>query len=550
LTALARPSSLPITLPVRTIAATVVLWVAIAHLVRSVGDVWHTLDLPLMQFIAERSLAGDLPYRDLWDMNGPAIYQIHMLLAFLPGPRDVAYQGFGMLVYLAILLAGWRIASGLGRAPIVGAIMMALAALWFSLTAVGTLAQRDVVIGALVLLALWLMLERDQALWRPLRRPDPATNTGPQSGIDTAGKDAALERGPLQRRTLWRWAIAGALIGYAVGIKPLAAPYALVAFAASLALPGARSERIARAAGLAIGGAIGGLLWFGWLLAIGAVDDWWVIMTAYNGGSYRQLMGVPLARLATMEVAFLCGAAIAMLLAALVFWDRRGGLGRGQLALVLAFLACAMASVAIQGKGWDYHMAPAVALSFIGLGTALSNWAGLRTPLALACLAAAGLVYAHQKPLTLIRTSFHTDYVAMRYGHVAEMAQALRNLPQGMKVQAIDTTDGALDAMMRAGRASASPVLYDFWLFTGSETFQERSRQAVLDGLRTSSGAVLVTNQGWPDAERGSGFARLAGFEELDRLLHDEYRLVAEGGRDWFASRFQYRLYAPAGADH
>jgi hypothetical protein len=110
-----------------------------------------------------------------------------------------------------------------------------------------------------------------------------------------------------------------------------------------------------------------------------------------------------------------------------------------------------------------------------------------------------------------------------------------------MKVQPLDTTDGALHAMLEARRAPASPVMYDFMLFTGSDVGIAEARGAVLDAAKRGNTAILMTNQGWPDID--TGFARMREFKEFQAMLDQQYTLVSEGRR----GRYGYRLFAPAG---
>jgi hypothetical protein len=464
-----------------------------------------------MHFIAGRALAGDVPYRDLWDMNGPAIYQIHMLLALAPWDDIRVLQVFAIVVFATAMFAGWRLASGLGRAPVTGALMMGLYALWLSQHVMHVMGQRDVIIATLAVVALWLMLE--------------------------------------DREKQWRWAAAGLLLGYAVGIKPVAAPFALAAFAASLAMPGDPRLRLSRALALTAGGVAGGLVWITWLAMIGALDDWWAIMTTFNGSIYLNIARMPLHVLLMSPTTLLAIVAATAVLAAQMMTrpDEVGGrFRRSDLFLVLAFLAGGLISFLGQGKGWPYQMAPVWLLGLTALGAALSQWAGGRVPALIAAVFVALVAVLTLPDLLKLHAPDHRELVSARVRHVASMHAALDTLPADMKVQALDTTDGALQAMLETGRASASPVLYDFWLFEGSRDSQERARKALLDGLGTAPSAVLVTNQGWPNAQR-TGFERLSDFPELDGLLHDHYKLVAEGTHGWGGERLRFRLYRPAG---
>jgi hypothetical protein len=81
-------------------AAAIGLWLT----VRSLR--WHFYqDALVMHYIAARILAGDVPYRDMLDMNFPVTYLIHTLGLRLFGPSDVGGRAFD-LVILAGTVAG------------------------------------------------------------------------------------------------------------------------------------------------------------------------------------------------------------------------------------------------------------------------------------------------------------------------------------------------------------------------------------------------------------------------------------------------------------
>ena len=80
-------------------------------------------DAPLMHYIAWRSAEGAVPYRDLFDMNFPGIYLLHMVALGLFGAGDGGWRAFdlGWLV-LTALAAAW-LARPWGRLAAAGAAL-------------------------------------------------------------------------------------------------------------------------------------------------------------------------------------------------------------------------------------------------------------------------------------------------------------------------------------------------------------------------------------------------------------------------------------------
>src|SRR6185503_10730623 len=95
--------------------AAVVLWLV----GRSVT--WPVVhDVPLMHYVAWRISEGAVPYRDVFDMNFPGVYLLHLLVVKTLGSGDAAWRAFDL---------GW-----LGLASLAVA---ALAAPWGRLAAAG-----------------------------------------------------------------------------------------------------------------------------------------------------------------------------------------------------------------------------------------------------------------------------------------------------------------------------------------------------------------------------------------------------------------------------
>src|SRR5207244_6227516 len=77
-------------------------------------------DAPIMHYIAWRIAEGAVPYRDVFDMNFPGVYLLHLLVVTTLGAGDVAWRLFD-LAWLAVT----------------GALLFAIAAPWGRPAALG-----------------------------------------------------------------------------------------------------------------------------------------------------------------------------------------------------------------------------------------------------------------------------------------------------------------------------------------------------------------------------------------------------------------------------
>lgn len=460
-------------------------------------------DLPLMHFVAWRVEAGDTPYADLWDMNGPATYMAHQIMLGLPMSAS-ASVALLMTALTGVCVACVAVIAARGGRRWVGfTVGLALLA-WIAGRGPDFLMQRDMMIAGGAVGALVLV-----------------TRAGAR---------------------MWRWMAAGLLIGLAVGVKPTAAPFALAAFGGALLVDLGERRKFRRVMWLTLGGVAGGAIWFEWLVDTGSIGAWWSIMTGYNADYMkiaRQPVGVLLSEPAVL---FALAASVACVWALRV--RLRAGAGREEiagLAMAVVFSAFAALMYVLQGKGWVYQTAPVVVLGFAAAGMAAAS---LRTMTrAQGWVMAAGAAVVCVLALGGVRDQLSPAYAAkqqQRLAFVGEMTAALRALPEGMRVQPLDTTDGALRAMLDARRAPASPVMYDFMLFAGSDAGIAKARNAVLDAAKRGDSAILMTNQGWPEVD--TGFARMRELKEFQGILDQRYTLVSEGRR----GRYGYRLFAPA----
>jgi hypothetical protein len=461
------------------------------------------LDLPLMHFIGWRVGEGDAPYVDLWDMNGPAAYMIHWLMQQVPLPAQTTIS-LVMTGLTALCVASTATITGRGGQHwlgfAAGVVMVA------SIAGRGSdmLAQRDMFIAAFAAASLMLVTAKDARAWR--------------------------------------WAVAGLLIGLAVGVKPTAAPFAIIAVAGAVWIDLGEGRRFHRTLWLAAGGAVGGFVWLAYLVATGGLAGWWSTMVGYNA-AYMKIAREPLLVLLkepTVTLASVGG--VACIVGAVL--RRRAGAGREEIAGLMMIGAFALVSAVLylaQGKGWPYQASPATVMAVLAACAAVPAFRDVYTPKA--WTVAAAVVAVCILSLNGIRQQFEPLHALLQRERTAiagDMTAALQALPPGMKVQPLDTTDGALHAMTDAGRVQASPVLYDFFLFLGADEDMARARAEVLKAAERRDAAFVITNQGWPGM--GVGFERVASFTELQSILDTHYTLAATGHR----GPYDFRLYAPA----
>jgi len=99
--------------------AAVVLWLV----GRSVT--WPVVhDVPLMHYVAWRISEGAVPYRDVFDMNFPGVYLLHLLVVRVLGTGDLAWRVFDLAWLGALALGAAVFAVPWGRAAAAAVVML------------------------------------------------------------------------------------------------------------------------------------------------------------------------------------------------------------------------------------------------------------------------------------------------------------------------------------------------------------------------------------------------------------------------------------------
>jgi hypothetical protein len=442
-------------------------------------------DAPLMHYAAWRISEGAVPYRDVFDMNFPGVYLVHLFVVRVLGTGDLAWRVFDLAWLGAGALAMAAFAARWGR--VAAAAATVLFALYHLSGGAWQAGQRDfllcpLLIGGALGVARWTESRRRPALaWGGLAM-------GASMTIKPHVVVLAAALGVLIAVTAWR-AGGGA-----------AAPLALFA-GGTLAAP---------------------LVIVGWLAAAGAVPAWRAIVFDYLIPLYSRLGRTAAWNVYRAEVwiPIAVGLLLSMVsaLAAARFRARHAVAALGVLYGVVHFVG--------QGKGWEYHLYPLGAFALLALvaevGPALTR---PRRPLAAALLLSvtlAGVLLA-ARAMAVSPAGWERDRADDARRLAAELAPMLA---PGETVQVLDTTAGGVHALLRLHVRQPSRFLYDFHFFhdTGDPAIRALRAELIRDLDARPPALIVVSERGWP----AGGYERFDTFPELAERLA-RYDLVHAG---------------------
>jgi hypothetical protein len=458
--------------------AAVVLWLV----GRSVT--WPVVhDVPLMHYVAWRISEGAVPYRDVFDMNFPGVYLLHLLVVRVLGTGDLAWRVFDLAWLGALALGAAVFAVPWGRAAAAAVVM--LLALYHLSGGAWQAGQRDfllcpfLVAGALGVVR-WMESGRRSALaWGGVALGASMT-IKPHTLVLTAALGVMV--------TVAAWRVGG-------GVTPLAC------FAAGVAV-----------APLAV---------VGWLAVAGALPAWRAIVFDYllplysrlgrtaDWNVYRPYVWIPIGAGALLSAA--------AALAARRFGARHAVAVLGVVYGIVHFVA--------QGKGWEYHLYPlatfALVLLVAELPAAPRRWRVAALPVVLSVVIT--FVLLADKALAVSPAGWEREKADSARRLAAEIAPMLA---PGDTVQVFDTTEGGVHALLRLGVREPTRFLYDFHFFHDTEHPTIRALRAeLLRDLDARPPALIVLfERGWP----AGGYERFDTFPGLaERLVR--YDLVQAG---------------------
>ena len=461
-------------------------------------------DAALMHYIAQRIIAGAVPYRDIFDVNMPVIYWIHVGVITILGPGDLAWCVFDLSAMAGIALCIYLAFPPSAKAF---AVVAAATAWLYHLTDGGanSLGQRDFLVA--------LPLAAFAAAYCRL-----------------IGGDRA--RAPLVMFLL------GVLLGVATFMKPVAAAL-FVVFAAHDLIVRRLSRRTARdllcfaAGGGAAATAILLHLW-----AIGALASFIDVQVNFVAATY-----------ARVRLPFEIRAAAAAIFAAAMLSVSAAAHGMGKRILaspIFVFFLLTLYGafhVVAQGKYWVYHYH---VMGLFGLFATAAAYAELRASAGRAIR----LIGALASATAVGAVAFDSGYAIRDV--VANVAWSrppvtdrlivdLDGLGRaGRIVQPLDATNGIIHALYLTNRPLPTRFMYGFpFLLDGSSPYLDGLRAEFLAALRAAGYPPLViAARQWPLESIDDPVPRWPG---LAAVIASTYRLAVE--RDDPSLFHGYRIY-------
>jgi hypothetical protein len=436
-------------------------------------------DAPIMHYIAWRIGHGAVPYRDLFDMNFPGTYLVHLAVLRTVGSSDAAWRAFDLAWLAATALAlvafarpwGWIAAAG--------------SALFFAVYHLSG--------GA------WLAGQRDFFLVIFL----------------VLGALGVVRWASETRRANLAWS--GLLLGAGLTIKPHAALFAGALVAVILVVSVRRGSAVAAPLATFLGAMlVMPAAVAGWIAAAGGAPAWRDVVLHYLIPYYVRLGRPTSWAFHRWHVWIPIAAAVALALAHAV----RARRFTVRHAIVVLGIAYGLVHYVAQGKGWEYHLYPLAAfaalLTFAEGGPALAQRRLLGVPLA-ASLALALILLAQRGV-----EAANAGWIRQKDDLVREVTRDLGTLAPGETVQVLDTTDGGIHVLLRLGALQPTRFLYDFHFFHDEGVREIRALRAELirDLAARPPRFIVIFDRGWPVG----GPERIARFPELEQWLGERYR--------------------------
>src|SRR5438034_4525779 len=452
-----------------------------------------------MHYVAWLVSQGAVPYRDVFDMNVPGVYLLHLGVIRTLGEGDGAWRFFDLawLGLTSAALFGFARRMGDAWSGLGAALLFVLYHLSGGAWRAG---QRDFLLALFLVVAAW----------------------GAARAWESGG-----DRGPL----LWGGLAAGA----GLMIKPQAAlfwiPCAAVAVWGARRAGALRALAIWCAAGLAVPAAV-----MGWLVWRGGAGAFLAIATGYVLPLYSRVGRVSVWEGVRWHVYGWQVWSCLIVLGILGIFVRIEKPYDVRRWLALAGAVYGLLHFTVQGKGWEYHLYPLAvflcALASVPIAAQAERAQSVRLSRALASVV---LVIAIALLGVKGVEAADARWIADKEARVSSLVRDLTGLVgPGASVQVMDVTEGGIHALLRLHLRQPTRFLYDFHFFHDERDSRIQALRAEFAGdlERGRPAAVVVFRDTW----RRQGYERLKEFPAVGRLLESEYKLAVEGDG--------YRIYA------
>ncbi len=471
---------------------------ALAYFVASTVR-WPLLsDATVIHYVNFLRAHGMTPYRDIYDINLPAIYLVDGWQMQLFGTGDLAFRMWEF--FLLSCLLGGMIAIARPRDWLAGLLAGVVFIVLHGGDGPDHAAQRDEIVTVLLMLGY-------AATFSALRR----------------GRPALL-------------CVAGLLFGFAAGIKPTVVPLLLALLALTLLELRRRGELCLRyLVGAAVGFLFAVLPMAGFLWHYHALGDLLDLSTRLTG-FYTGLMKLPLPELlrTALPGKLAVVAALALVLAAL---DRRWTKDWERWAILVGALG-GLASYLLQGKGYVYQRHPAVAFATLFVCLQFADAVRGRGWLRWAGAAGAGYCVLGLVPLSVLAMHRLPPSKAPLMRSLEADLTRLGGDRLQHQVQCLDMVDGCLGALYHLGLVQNTGFTGDTLFFLREPSPSTTYYRAVFwQDLQRSPPQVCVVTDEWFNWERG--FEKLDHWPEFAAYLAANYTVVES--RTFV--RASYRIY-------
>jgi hypothetical protein len=458
-------------------------------------------------------LYGQVPYRDFFEMNPPGTLLLHQWLVSAFGTSDLAFRAIDLSWLAATLLAvvcymrRWGWSAAVCAACIFGISYLDLGAMHSF--------QREYLCVLPVTLGLLLAFR--------------------------------CPRWPAWVRAF----LLGLLFGAVVTVKPLVGVALPVIFAGLVASGGDDDwsallrPRLLLPLGLScgVGLLILPLLCLAYLKAHGALGEFGELVSHY-WPLYAQLRGDGSVSAglfewgkaaSTLEVVFkyrhLALAAVGLFSGLPLLLSARR-CDRNEMVVLILLALSLVAYVFLSGKAWTYHGIPLYFVLSLFAGLTMVSLGREAEPRAGRLFKVALLIVLTLLPLRLPKQTARllAGGTFMVRPEVEAVADYLtEHLEPGDRVQPIDTTKGAVHAMLIAKARLATSFLYDFHFYHHpGQPYVQALRRRMVEELRSSRPRYIVRHtRPW----RPHGPNTAARFEELERIIELQYQVVFPGSR-------------------
>ncbi|HEY3067690.1 MAG TPA: hypothetical protein VGL09_18015 [Methylomirabilota bacterium] len=465
-------------------------------LVRSLG--WPLVhDAPVMHYIAWRIGEGAVPYRDLFDMNFPGTYLVHLAVLRVLGTGDAGWRVFDLawLAAAAALLAVF--ARPWGALPAIGAALCFAA--YHLAGGSWNAGQRDFLLCPFLIAG-----AVGVALWAERPR---ATHDADQRSLQ----------------------LAGLAVGAGMTIKPHVAGFAL-GLAVVVVVTAVRSGGgvATSLASFLVPIAVAPVAVIVWIASVGGLRAWRDVVVEYLVPLYSRLGRAEPWTVDRWHLWVPLGGAVAISVVSAVS-QRRFTVRHAVAALGVGYGGF---HFLVQGKHWEYHLYPLAAfaalLAFAELDALARGDVSARPrrapAIALGLVLTALALALSVKGVDASEAPWARDKVRRAEAVVRDLEPLLG---PGDTVQVLDTTDGGLHTLLRLHVREPTRFLYDFHFFhdTASPVVRALRGELMRDLRAHPPRAIVVFERGWP---RG-GYERLDGFPELASFVREAYRPVAGG---------------------